>query len=71
MTNEELRNLCIKNKWFTCGSVEQYEKLFIANELSYSINELALIIWICSDNIEQQDIISELSKNEKGEKTDE
>lgn len=31
-TNGILRNLCIKNNWFTCGTNEQYEKLFYANE---------------------------------------
>lgn len=31
-TASALRQLCIKNNWFTCGSNEQYEKLFYANE---------------------------------------
>ena len=48
-TTEELRNLCIKNNWFTCGSCEQYEKLFYANENGCPIEEIATIIWLCSD----------------------
>lgn len=49
-TTTNLRNLCIKNNWFTCGSIEQYNKLFYANEMGYSIKEIAIIIWLCSDD---------------------
>ena len=47
---EELRQLCIKNKWFTEGTNEQYEKLFYANEHGCPIEEIATIIWLCSDS---------------------
>lgn len=47
---EELRSLCIRNKWFTCGSNRQYEKLFYANEGGALISEIATIIWLCSDD---------------------
>ena len=33
----ELRELCIKNNWFTCGTVKQYEKLFDITHLSEAI----------------------------------
>ena len=33
----ELRELCIKNDWFTCGTVKQYEKLFDRNKEGASI----------------------------------
>lgn len=49
MTNEALRELCIKNNWFTCGSNHQYNKLFEMNENGRSVGELALAIWLCSD----------------------
>ena len=49
-TTENLRSLCIKNNWFTCGSNQQYEKLFYANEHDFSIEEITTIIWLCSDN---------------------
>lgn len=49
-TPEELRTLCIKNNWFTCGSNRQYEKLFYANENGCPIEEIATIIWLCSDD---------------------
>ena len=49
-TTENLRTLCIKYGWFKCGSNKQYEKLFRANELDFSIEEIATIIWLCSDD---------------------
>lgn len=45
----ELRALCIKHDWFTCGTNEQYNKLFYANTHGFSMEEIATIIWICSD----------------------
>lgn len=44
-----LRNLCISNNWFTCGSVQQYSKLFEMAESGACIHDLAVAIWICSD----------------------
>lgn len=49
ITNEKLRQLCIENDWFTYGTNYQYEKLFYANEKGFSIEEIATIIWLCSD----------------------
>lgn len=49
-TGEELRILCIRNNWFTCGSNRQYDKLFYANENGCPIEEIATIIWLCSDD---------------------
>lgn len=46
---EELRSLCIQNDWFTCGTISQYDKLFYANENGCPIEEIATIIWLCSD----------------------
>lgn len=59
----ELRNLCIKNNWFTCGSIEQYNKLFYANENGCPIEEIATIIWLCSDeDCRRTDILDILCK---------
>lgn len=61
-TNANLRNLCIKHNWFTDGSCEQYEKLFYANEHGCPIEEIATIIWLCSDeNWCRRDILSILT----------
>ena len=61
-TTENLRTLCIENNWFTCGDNRQYEKLFYANENGCSIEEIATIIWLCSDDSEWRriDILDEL-----------
>lgn len=60
-TRENLRQLCCKNNCFTCGTCEQYEKLFYANENGASIEEIATIIWLCSsDEHCRLDILSSL-----------
>lgn len=48
-TTENLRSLCIKNHWFTEGTNKQYEKLFYANQHGCPIEEIATIIWVCSN----------------------
>lgn len=56
-----LQDLCIKNDWFTCGSPEQFDKLFDANSEMASIEDIATIIWVCSSpSIDRRDIISAL-----------
>lgn len=67
MTNETLRSLCIKNKWFTCGFNSQYDKLFDMNRNNSSIDELALVIWLCSDEVSKEQIKQELMKQGNGE----
>ena len=61
-TPDELRNLCIRKNWFTCGSNSQYNKLFYTNRTGYSIDEIATIIWLCSDEEQccRLDILEEL-----------
>lgn len=49
ISNTDLRTLCIKNNWFTEGTNSQYEKLFYANSMGCSLEELVTIIWVCSD----------------------
>lgn len=62
ITNEKLRQLCIENGWFTCGTNHQYEKLFYANEMGCPIAEIASMIWLCSDGekLTRGDIVTEL-----------
>lgn len=63
INNYTLYRLCNEKKYFTCGTNEQYEKLFELNTLNTSTIELATIIWICSEeNISRKDIINELIK---------
>lgn len=59
---EDLRILCIEKDWFTAGSNQQYEKLFDMNRDGASLEELALVIWICSSNDSRDAILHELEK---------
>lgn len=49
----DLYNLCNDQKWFTNGDNSQYEKLFSFNDYDslneFSIEQIATIIWVCSD----------------------
>ena len=49
----DLYNLCNDQKWFTNGDNSQYEKLFDCNDYDslnkFSIEQIATIIWVCSD----------------------
>ena len=68
LNSSELRALCIRENWFTCGTIRQYEKLFERNEQGASMNELAIIIWTCSDNIPKDEIYGKIF-TECGKKT--
>lgn len=62
-----LLKLCETNSWFTEGSQKQYDKLFYANEHGCPIEEIATIIWLCSDETKhcRRDILTELKKARK------
>lgn len=47
--NDKLRNMCIAHNWFTCGTNGQYNKLFEMNEQGAGIEQIATVIWLCSD----------------------
>ena len=59
ISNETLRRLCIKNNWFEEGTNSQYDKLFYMNENGAAIEQIATVIWLCSDSEEhtRRDII--------------
>jgi len=50
LTRDRLYTLCNKYGWFTCGSVNQYQKLFDMRDAGATTHELAVMIWICSDD---------------------
>ena len=60
----DLRALCIKKNWFTCGTNEQYAKLFYANSHGCPMEEIATVIWICSDDERycRRDILADLKE---------
>lgn len=55
-----LRELCIEQNWFTSGSMNQYEKLFDTYLEGGSVEEIALIIWVCSANVDKEGVIGVL-----------
>ena len=61
-TSGKLRSICIANSWFTDGSITQYNKLFELNNNGASLEELALVIYICSSNATQENIIKTLKE---------
>lgn len=65
ITNERLRNLCIKHQWFTEGSSRQYDKLFYANSHGAPLEEIVTLIWLCSDTEKwcRRDIKSKLTSD--------
>lgn len=48
LTFEDVRMLCIENRWFTNGDNEQFSKLYDMIHDGASLDEVALVIWICS-----------------------
>lgn len=44
-----LRELCIDENWFTCGSINDYYKMFDMNaDNQFSLRDVATVIWFCS-----------------------
>ena len=69
LTTMDVYGLCNKYQWFTCGSINQYEKMFDYvrdNEIFASstdkISKLATMIWICSDGFGEEEIYNALYK---------
>lgn len=65
INNYTLYRLCNDNNYFTNGTNSQCEKLFTANENNASKKELALIIWVCSDNVSIEEIEAKLKVKRK------
>lgn len=58
---DDLRELCIKNNWFTCGTCQQYDKLYeMTRSGDFTMHEVATVIWVCSDNVEIKEIESQI-----------
>lgn len=61
LSAEDLRVLCIQEDWFTNGDNSQYEKLFDMNREGASLEELALVIWICSSDVSREEVLKKLT----------
>ena len=64
ITATALRSLCIEHDWFTHGSNYQYGKLFDRAREGAGPEELAAMIWICSENVTKKEIMKQLSPEE-------
>ena len=62
ISTDKLYVLCNRNQWFTAGDTVQYRKLFEKNKQGASLETLALIIWLCSSNANETEILEILKK---------
>jgi hypothetical protein len=62
ISTDKLYYLCNKYQWFTNGDNKQYRKLFERNKQGASLETLATIIWICSDDYDEQLILNILKR---------
>jgi len=56
----ELRSLCIRENWFTCGDNRQYSRMFEMNDSGASVDELALVISFCSKDVSVEEVKGKL-----------
>jgi len=61
MSVNKVRELCIKNDWFTNGDNHQYSVMFDRVQQGADVEEIATIIWICSVNVEKEEIVKQLT----------
>lgn len=47
---EEIYRLCNEKDYFTCGSSSQYNKMFDMARKGKPAHDIALAIWLCSEN---------------------
>ncbi|BAL01909.1 hypothetical protein OBV_p-00540 (plasmid) [Oscillibacter valericigenes Sjm18-20] len=47
---DDLYRLCNLNGYFTCGNSAQYQKMFDMADAGAAAHDVAVVIWICSDD---------------------
>lgn len=62
ISSNKLFYLCNKYQWFTAGDNRQYSMLFRLADEGISVEKLATIIWICSCNADENDILEILKQ---------
>lgn len=55
---------CVKYNWFNNGTNESYRKLLALAEKGTDLQTLSMLIWLCTDNAEKNEILKIL-KEEK------
>lgn len=64
LSRSKLYALCNKYQWFTYGDISQYERMFWKNDNGGTLEEIALIIWLCSQNATEAEILEILTKEQ-------
>ena len=59
VNSDDLRSLCIREEYFTCGAASAYDRLFTLNDNGASIETLAACIWMNSSDWADLDTITE------------
>ena len=62
LTYSDVYALCNRNQWFTSGSLNQYRKLFEIVENGATIDEIALVIWLCSSDVTREEVKQAVEK---------
>ena len=62
LSTEDLWVLCNQENWFTSGTNSQYEKLFDLNREGASLEDLALVIWLCSTEVDREKVLHKLNE---------
>lgn len=55
-----VRQMCIRNNWFTGGSNEQYNKMFQLVQANAPVTHVAVAIWMCTPNVSKTEIETKL-----------
>lgn len=61
ISTHDLWILCNEMNWFTGGTNSQYEKLFDLNREDAPLEELALVIWICTPDSTREGVLEVLN----------
>ena len=65
MAVDKLYQLCNRYQWFTHGTNYQYEKMFSMTRGDFSLKDIAVAIWICSEGYKFENIYEILKKEIK------
>lgn len=60
LSRDKVYRLCVKNNWFTCGTPQQYDKMFDMIDEGYGVEKVAVAIYICSPRAKMVDIMRQL-----------
>jgi len=58
----DVYRLCNKQRYFTHGDNSQYDKMFDMVSEGNPLHDIALVIWICSENVSLDDVETQLEE---------